>query len=285
MTDFAREITDAEFDDVVINGSHSQLVVVDFWAPWCGPCRVLKPVLESLAAEFVGRFLLAMVNADENAGACRAHSVRGIPTVKAFLKGVVVDEFTGALSETYVRDFISRNIPSPVADLVRDAQDLRRQGMMGAALERIDEAIATDPEFDAAKVEKAEILLAQGAIDLACGIVDGLRGDVLDYEHTHQLIARVGIARQVLLLASREELEQQVQHDNNNHLARLGLALHDAVAGKYERALEQLLSVVRSQPNLENGAARKAMLAIFEILGHGDPLVAQFRRGLASVLH
>lgn len=285
MSDFVCDVTDAQFKDMVINGSQSRLVVVDFWASWCGPCRVLKPVLESLAAEFAGRFLLALVNADENTGTCREFNVRGIPTVKAFLKGVVVDEFSGALSEAYVRNFVARNLPSPAADLVRDAQDLRRQGMLGAALDRVEEALAADSDYDAAKVEKAEILLAQGAIDLAGEIVDGLRGDVLDYEHTHQLIARVGLARQIVTLASRAELEQQVRNDSNNLTARYGLALHDAVAGNYGYALEKLLSVVSVKPNLDEGAARKSMLAIFEILGQGDPLVAQYRRSLASVLH
>ena len=285
MSEHSRDVTDAQFDDVVVLGSHSRLVVVDFWAPWCGPCRTLKPILEAIASEFSGHFLLAKVNADDNPAACRAHGVRGLPTVKAFWQGEAVDEFTGALPEGYVRDFISRNLPSPAADLVHEAQSLRRQGAMDLAMRRIDEALEIDPALDAAKVEKAEILFALADINAAHAIMEKLRGDILDYEHTHQIKARIELARDALSVPPRVELERQLGAEAGNLQAAFGIALHDAKEEHYARSLERLLSIVQINPRFENGAARKTMLTIFEILGPGNDSVAQFRRSLAAALN
>lgn len=285
MSDHSRDVTDAQFDDAVILGSHSRLVVVDFWAPWCGPCRTLKPILETIASDFSGRFLLAKVNADDNPASCRAHGVRGLPTVKAFWQGEVVDEFTGALSEGYVRDFISRNLPSPAADLLHEAQTLRRQGATDAAMQRIEEALRLDPASDPARVEKAEILFARGEVDAAHAIMEKLRGDILDYEHTHQIKSRIELARDASLVAPRVELERQISAEPSNLHAIFGLALHDAKEEHYARALERLLSIIQINPRFESGAARRTMITIFEILGPGNDLVAQYRRGLAAALN
>jgi putative thioredoxin len=109
----AIDVSVADFDDKVLAASRAVPVVVDFWAPWCQPCRILKPILEKLAAEFGGRFILAKVNSDENQELSMRYGVRGIPAVKAFVNGEPVDEFTGALPEGQVREFIERLIPSP----------------------------------------------------------------------------------------------------------------------------------------------------------------------------
>lgn len=285
MSEHSQDVTDAQFDHVVIVGSHSRLVVVDFWAPWCGPCRTLKPILEGVVSDFSGRVLLAKVNADDNPAACRAHGVRGLPTVKAFWKGEVIDEFTGSLSEGYVRDFISRNLPSPAADLVQEAQKFRSQGAMDLAMQRIEEALALDPAFDAAKVEKADILFTQGDFDAAHAIMEKLRGDILDYEHTHQVKSRIELARYASQVPPRVELERQISDEPSNLQASFGLALHDAKEGHYARALERLLSIIRVNPRFDNGAARKTMITIFEILGPGNDLVTQYRRSLAAALN
>lgn len=285
MSEHSQDVTDAQFDHVVIAGSHSRLVVVDFWAPWCGPCRTLKPILESIVSDFSGRVLLAKVNADDNPAACRTHGVRGLPTVKAFWKGEVIDEFTGSLSEGYVRDFISRNLPSPAADLVQEAQKFRSQGAMDLAIQRIEEALAMDPAFDAAKVEKADILFTQGDFDAAFAVMEKLRGDVLDYEHTHQVKSRIELARYASQVPPRVELERQISAEPTNLQASFGLALHDAKEGHYARSLERLLSIIRTNPRFDNGAARKTMITIFEILGPGNDLVTQYRRSLAAALN
>src|SRR5687767_3331105 len=107
------EVGEATFENVVLDGSKNAPVVVDFWAPWCGPCKALTPILEKLAAEYDGKFVLAKVNSDDNPKLAARYGVRGIPSVKAFRAGELVDEFTGALPEKGVREFLDRIIPSP----------------------------------------------------------------------------------------------------------------------------------------------------------------------------
>ncbi len=285
MRSFYQDVTEQDFDEVVIRGSQGQLVIVDFWAPWCQPCQVLKPLLEKLAYEYEGQFLLAMVNADDAQQLSLNYGVRGIPSVKAFLDGQVVDEFSGALAEPDVREFLERNIPTAASKLVAEAKALLDQGDVDSALKSVNEALSLAPEHAKAAVIKAGILLNRRDVDEAGAILDSLRGDILDDSLTKVLKARLTFARQAQGLPGIEVLKRVAQQGDNPLQAKLDLAALYVVTENYDRALNELLDVMKKDAMFAEGAARKNMLVIFDILGSDSDLAQQYRRLMASALH
>src|SRR3569833_1968431 len=152
MSEHALDVGLADFSQRVLEESKHRPVVVDFWAPWCGPCKQLKPILEKLAAEYGGKFLLAKVISDENQELATRYGVRGIPSVKAFVDGELVDEFSGALPEGEVRAFLDRLVPGPAADA-------RRAGDAPGALQLLADASRIDPAHLGVRLDAAEIML------------------------------------------------------------------------------------------------------------------------------
>src|SRR5512134_1793960 len=181
MSTHSFDTTAARFEQDVLERSKTVPVLVDFWAPWCAPCRVLKPILEKLAVEFEGRFALAKVNTDENPEIATRYGVRGIPNVKAFVDGQLVDEFTGALPESGVRGFLEGLIPSQSEKLRRAAAAALAKGDAPNAEAALREAIALDPANLDARIDFAALLLARddyaGAEAQLAEVPDDLRDD------------------------------------------------------------------------------------------------------------
>lgn len=167
MTGNDLDVGVADFEQVVLEESNTRLVVVDFWAPWCGPCKSLKPILEKLAAEYAGKFLLAKVNSDDNQELATRYGVRGIPSVKAFINGEPVDEFSGALPEAEVRAFVDRLLPGPADEMRAQAAELRGSGDISGALQKLAEASMLDPDNVGIRLDATEIMLDLGEADEA----------------------------------------------------------------------------------------------------------------------
>ncbi len=195
----------AGFARDVIEASRDVPVVVDFWAPWCAPCRVLKPVLEKLAAEHQGRFRLAKLDTDAHPAIAAEYGVRGIPNVKAFVDGAVAAEFTGALPESQVRQFLEKLIPSPAQQLCRAARDDVRAGRLDAAEVKFREALALDEHLYAARVDLAEVLLARGDAAAAAQMLDEVP-DIERDDRARQLGARIDVACKAAGLADAATL-------------------------------------------------------------------------------
>ena len=285
MSAFARDITSADFNQVVIQGSQQAPVLVDFWAPWCGPCRMLTPVLEKLADEHQGKFQLVKVNSDENLDLAREYGIRSIPNVKAFVNGQVVDEFLGALPESAVREFIDRVMPTPGELMRRDAAAQAAAGDQQLALALLATAADLEPNNGAIQADRIKTLLDLGRVAEAREVASGLSPLAAQDAHLPQALARLQIADTDAGPTDPAELEALVRSNLDDLDARLRLAKLYASQQRYEPALEQLLEITRRDRSFGDDAGRKTMLAIFDLIKNQTELVSRYRRLLSATLH
>ncbi len=284
MGQYSFDVGSDNFQQVVIDGSRQAPVVVDFWAEWCGPCRALKPILEKLADEFQGRFILAKVNADQNQDLAARFGVRGIPSVKAVVDGQVVDEFSGAIPEAAVREFLARVIPSPAEELRRKAADLRDAGDTAAALQVLAEASRLDMANEAVRLDAAELLLDLDQAEEARRLLDSLSPAGKQEERAQRLLARLTFAASGQGEGDEQALRDRVAAAPDDMETRQKLANLLIAAGRHAEGMDALLEMIRRDRAWNEEAARKTLLAVFNLLG-GGPLVSEYRRKLASALN
>jgi putative thioredoxin len=290
MSAHACDVSVADFDEKVLAASRNVPVVVDFWAPWCQPCRTLKPLLEKLAAEFDGKFILAKVNSDENQELSQRYGVRGIPAVKAFIDGQLADEFTGALPEPQIREFLERLIPSPAEPLRSEALALAAQGDLKGALQRMAEAINLDPKNDTAYLDFIELSLNRNSAESLAEARE-LLGIVADRARDRSRVASLQARLQLASAGGGADigaLRERLAQDADDHEACLQLANALAVQQDYRGALENMIEIVRRDRKWNDEAGRKGMLNLFTLLAaqpQYDNLVREFRIALARTLN
>ncbi len=280
MSEDARDVGLADFQQHVLDESMHRPVVVDFWAPWCGPCKSLKPILEKLATEYGGKFLLAKINFDDNQDLATHYGVRGIPSVKAFINGEPADEFSGALPESEIRSFIDRLLPSPAENMRAQAAELRFAGDMPGALQQLAEASRLDPEHVGIRLDATEIMLDLGEADEARRLIGTLPDDA------DPRVPKMRARLQFMGEAGEDEavLSTRVAANENDLDARLKLANLYVAAGQYETGMDQLLEIVHRDRSFGDDIGRKTLLSVFDLLGGGE-LLSQYRRKLASALN
>jgi putative thioredoxin len=281
----ALDVSEADFEEKVVAASFKLPVVIDFWAPWCAPCKVLKPILEKLAGEFGGKFRLAKVNSDENPKISARFGVRGIPSVKAVMNGKVVNEFTGALPEGQVREWLEKIIPSPSEELRLAARQLAAEGNVDEALQKLTQASALDPANEWVRVDAAELLLQKGEMDDAQRLLDSLQDvDVLKDARVQQLKAQTRLAEMSATSESEETLAAAVAADGNDLEARLKLANVLIAGNHHAKGMDQLLEIVARDRKFKDDIGRKTLLDVFNLLGGGG-IVPEYRRKLAGLLN
>ena len=205
----AIDVNRGNFDEVVLLGSTGTAVLVDFWAPWCAPCRALAPVLDRIATEFAGRLTLAKVNTDEEPDLARAYGIRGIPNCKLFVDGRVVDEFTGVLPESAVREFITKSVPSVATSLVEEAKSRLIEDDATGALELLGQALAIDPDDEDAALTRMEALLVAERPSDALAVANELASPERDRVRPVRDALRLATlrARAQLALGGSEDLD------------------------------------------------------------------------------
>lgn len=281
---FVIEVNQSNFNEVVIEGSMRHPVLVDFWAAWCNPCQMLMPILAKLADEYQGKFVLAKVNSDENQSLATQFGVRSLPTVKLFKDGAVVDEFMGALPEGQIRDFLDRHIDREADLLLAAARSDLADGNLNEALATLEKANETDPGYKPVVVELAKLLIQTGHADRAEALLNDLSYDDRRAADVAGLLASIEFAREAESVPPMEALEAAVEQNPDDLDARYALAIRQVVAGEYESAMDNLLTVMKKDRKFRDDAARKTLLKIFDLRGE-DPLVEQYRRKMFNFLY
>jgi putative thioredoxin len=286
------DTTHDRFAHDVIEASRDRPVLVDFWAPWCGPCRALGPMLEKLERDYGGRFRLVKVNSDQNPELAAEFRVRSIPYVVAFVDGKPVDSFVGVLPESQVRAFIDRLLPNPSEIERRKAAQLAAASDFAGAAAALRAAIALDPDNDGARADLVTLLLDrmpppidEARLREAEEALESVTRKRQTEPEFAALRTRLAALRESVRLPSRQALEARIAANEGDLEARLQLAQRLIAERQFEPALEQLLAIVERDRSFGDDIARKTMLSVFELATGQPDLVARYRRRLSAALH
>lgn len=273
------------FQQGVLDNSHKVPVLVDFWADWCQPCKMLMPILDKLVNEFDGKIVLAKVNSDQQAELSTRYQVRGIPNVKLFRNGQMVDEFTGVQTEDTIRAMIERHLPNELDDLRNQALAMIREGNMAGGHELLLEVEQKDPRHVLVQIDLAHLEAQKGDYEAARDRLLTLGSDSREKPEVVSLLAKMEFAAAAREAHDKQTLLEQIEADAKNSAARFQLASLCVMEGDYETALEQLLQILMRDRKYNDDAGRRAMLSIFAMLGGDHPLTATYRRKMFNAMH
>lgn len=268
----------------LIDESFKRPVVIDFWAEWCGPCKNLMPVLEKLATEYAGAFLLAKVNADDLQMISSQFGVRSLPTVMIMKDGQPIDGFAGALPEVQVRELLSKHLPKPWEAPLQQARELISQSQYSEALPLLRQVYEQSNQLAAVALLIAQCHLELNRIDNAEAVLAGIK--MVDQNQFYQqLIAQLSLKKQAAKTPELAALEEAYARAPEDMKLRLQLALQYHQEAEHRLALEHLLEILRKDRNFAEGEARQSFNAIIASLGKADPLAIEFQRKLFTLLY
>lgn len=277
------DATTDTFEADVLQKSLQVPVLVDFWATWCGPCKTLTPILEKLAAEYNGAFVLAKVDVDQEQQIAAAFQIRSVPTVFLVQNGQIVDGFPGAMPEGQLREFLTQHgvMPGEAAPAEEPAAPVALDPQ--AEVARLREAIAAEPDKDEYKLDLALALLRVGEVEEAGRLLDALPANLATDDRAVRGRARLGFANALKDAPAREALEQALATDANDLRARHLLGVRLLVEGQDEAALAQFIELLRRDRNYSEGLPKKTLIDAFRVIEDED-LVGQYRRKMSSLL-
>lgn len=276
--------TMATFKQDVAEKSHEIPVLIDFWAPWCQPCRQLAPILESLANEMGGKFLLVKVNTDEEPEIAQAFRIESLPTVFMLVQGQPVDQFVGLMSAEQAREWISRFLPSPAQLLAQEGMALVESDPKSAEL-KFRQAMELEPDEDSLKICLASVIVKQGRLDECASIIEQLEKRGFLEPDAERLKSELDLRRSAAESGGVEIARKAVEADPANLKAQIQLADAFAASQQHRKALEICLSIVQQDFGEGRAEAKATMLKIFDMLGPASELTGEFRRKLATALY
>lgn len=282
---FVFDATAENFASEVVQTSFRLPLLVDFWAPWCGPCRTLMPLLTRLADEYAGLFLLAKANIDEQQSLAMQFGVRSVPTVKLFRNGEVVEEFLGAQPEAVIRQMLDRHVERESDRLIASALEISRAGRGGEARRMVESARAKEPENPKLTLALAELALAADDFAACRNLLESLPRDLREEPTTRRLLHRLEFGEIAAGAPQTRDLLARIAANPRDSEARYQLAAKRVLGEDYEGAMEQLLELLRRDRAYGDDAGRAGLLKVFELLGGGGDLVNRYRSLLFNALH
>ncbi|MCK5931091.1 MAG: thioredoxin [Fulvimarina manganoxydans] len=289
-----KDTTTAKFADDVIKESRNQPVLVDFWAPWCGPCKQLTPILEKVVKAARGKVKLVKMNIDEHPSIAGQLGVQSIPAVFAFVGGRPIDGFMGALPESELKGFIDRLIQQagggageegdPIADALAQAAEMIAAGDASNAAQLYGAILQHEPGHAAATAGLAECYLQFGDSQRAEELLNSLPADKAADPAVTALRTKMKLAEEIAKLGDPTSLEQRLAANPDDHRARFDLALIAQAKGDRAGAAEHLLEIIRRDREFEDDGARRKLLEFFEVWGPTDPATKDARRKLSALL-
>ena len=278
------EIDESNAQQLLIEESMTRPVIVDFWADWCGSCKQLMPILEKLAEDYQGAFLLAKVNADEQQMLAQQLGVRSLPTVMVIKDGQPIDGFSGAQPESAVREMLDKHLPPPQAGALAEAEQLLADGDIPGALALYRSAWEESGQKLEMTLAYAAALVSANRLDEAETVLQGVRLADQDARY-EQLMAQIELGREAARSPEVEALEAALAASPDDHTTRVKLAVKLSQVSQYREALEHLLTVLRADKDFNNGEVRKVYLDTLATIGKGDPLAAEYQRKLFSLMY
>lgn len=277
-------VTLENFEKEVVQRSFEAPVLVDFWAEWCGPCKMVLPILEQLADSYAGAVRIAKVNTETEQQLASQFGIRSIPTLYVYHQGRKVEEMMGAQSEAAFRAVLDKYV-TRASDAQREqALAMAEAGEIDAAIAQLRQVVVEDPGNHAAAFDLVRVHLAAGDAVTAKAQLEAYPAELRNSGEGLSLARELQFAAVAQGAPDADSLESALETNPNDHHARLQLAVLDAAAGRHEDALAHLLEVLKRAPDYEDGAAQKNMVAIFDMLGGGE-LVSRYRRAMFNALH
>ncbi|KNG93880.1 thioredoxin [Pseudaestuariivita atlantica] len=290
-TDLIKDVTEADFMTEVIDASKDVPVIVDFWAPWCGPCKTLGPQLEAAVTAAKGAVKMAKVDVDQAQSIAAQLRIQSIPTVYAFYQGQPVDGFQGAVPESEVKAFVQRvaevaggTADGGLGDAVEAAEQMLAEGAAVDAAQTFAAILGEDPNNAAAYGGLIRAHLAMDDVDQAEAILNGAPAEISDAPELEAARAQLELARQAENAGPVADLRAAVEASPDDHQARFDLAQALQAAGDSEGAVDQLLELFRRDREWNDGAAKAQLFTIFDALKPNDPIVLHGRRKLSSMI-